>query len=1086
MDRATSETSIDSLVEEPPTLLTTSALAQHKKAIATIAPILEDFTPVLSKSEIVSPTQNAISRTVSNISAVSMGPGTAGSALPVNHSSPALEKVSSSPPPPTSAFPRSAMQSGNSLPPQTISSSSSLAGGQSKSRSLSTSSFLDSSSSLPQLPKIGTIGVCAMDNKVLSKPCRQILQRLLAQGEFETVIFGDKVILDEAIQNWPTCDFLISFFSTGFPLEKAIAYQKLRKPYCLNDLIMQKTLWDRRLCLQILKAANVPSPNRLVISRDGGPKIDKDMKKKLDAIGVTCERVAEPKWEMVDDDTLMIDGEIIKKPFVEKPVDGEDHNVYIYYAKKNGGGGRRLFRKIGNKSSEFDPDLNHIRTNGSFIYESFIDTDNFEDVKAYTVGTDYCHAETRKSPVVDGIVRRNTQGKEVRYSTELSPEEVQMAKNITTYFQQTICGFDLLRTNGKSYVIDVNGFSFVKNNDAYYDACARILRQKFIDAKVARRATNVPKSILTEKKQKWVFKGFVSVIRHADRTPKQKFKYSFKSPIFISLMKGYKEEIIIREVRDLLIVLKTIKVALAEKLEDEKKLIQLATALEKKVEFPGTKIQLKPSMNSETDEIEKVQLILKWGGEPTHSARYQASDVGEQYRQDVQLLNKNALNDIQIYTSSERRVFASAQLFAKSFVNEDELPDDFIKVRKDLLDDSNAAKDLMDKVKKKLKPLLRQGEEAPPQFAWPPKMPEPYVVIQRVVELMNYHNKIMTENFATKDVDSLQKEWCCHEDPFLFKERWDKLFQEFITVEKVHPSKISELYDTMKYDALHNRDFLRKIFIPASNARIDSISKSIVKQYPINILAMNDFRVNDSSLDGTSSSSEQSTSNNPVGSIGWILSSSYKPADDDEVEDQHTSPFDDKKYDNLRELYRLAKVLFDFICPQEYGIEDSEKLDIGLLTSLPLAKQILNDIESINATNSAATRIYFTKESHIYTLLNVLYESHIPMKIARNALPELDYLSQIVFEIYEAEGRVNGKKKHSIRLSLSPGCHTQDPLDVELDEKHYISCIRRINLTRHLDMDLVCDKLRSGFNRVKLPKKFIPVNITSPLEAVEP
>ncbi|GME79895.1 unnamed protein product [Ambrosiozyma monospora] len=101
------------------------------------------------------------------------------------------------------------------------------------------------------------------------------------------------------------------------------------------------------------------------------------------------------------------------------------------------------------------------------------------------------------------------------------------------------------------------------------------------------------------------------------------------------------------------------------------------------------------------------------------------------------------------------------------------------------------------------------------------------------------------------------------------------------------------------------------------------------------------------------------------------------------------------------------------------------------------------------------------------------------MKIARNALPELDYLSQIVFELYESED--SGEKKHSIRLSLSPGCHTQDPLDVQLDDQHYISCIRRINLTRHLDMDLVRQKLKSRFTRVSLPKKFIPVNISSPL-----
>ncbi len=455
-------------------------------------------------------------------------------------------------------------------------------------------------------------------------------------------------------------------------------------------------------------------------------------------------------------------------------------------------------------------------------------------------------------------------------------------------------------------------------------------------------------------------------------------------------------------------------------------------------------------------------------------------------------------------------------------------------MRKDLLDDSNAAKDVMDKVKKKLKLLLREGHKPDPQFAWPPNTPEPSAVVKKVVELMRFHRKVMRYNFkklnggATASLNaintgengeanaqsalgssltqaqstaSIQARWCCGEDPELFKERWEKLFTEFCDSEKVDPSKISELYDTMKFDALHNRQFLEWIFTPSSTMLEDEESGPTPS--PVEPSGKVKHSTSTHSLGkqerkaagADKQHDKESDKNNPnlahrMGLRRKSLMNPSSPQPDSSKESQEsyfklysgtggtTKAKLDVRLENLRELYKLAKVLFDFVCPQEYGISNEEKLEIGLLTSLPLLKEIVNDLEEVQASDDAKSFIYFTKESHIYTLLNCILEGGIKTKIARNAIPELDYLSHITFELYESEDKDADTFTYSIRIAITPGCHTIDPLDVQLDSKHEIGCAPRRSLTAHQDWKEVIETLRGKFGTVKLPRSFLAINVS--------
>ena len=134
------------------------------------------------------------------------------------------------------------------------------------------------------------------------------------------IIFGDDRILNEPACDWPTVDVLIAFYSAGFPLDKAEEYVRLRKPFVLNDLGMQRTLMDRRKVYDLLEKSGIDVPRHVYVSRDGY------VSHSAGAVGTGARQDLEEF-----DDHIEVNGVTINKPFVEKPVDADDHNVHIYY-----------------------------------------------------------------------------------------------------------------------------------------------------------------------------------------------------------------------------------------------------------------------------------------------------------------------------------------------------------------------------------------------------------------------------------------------------------------------------------------------------------------------------------------------------------------------------------------------------------------------------------------------------------------------------------------------------------------------------------------------------------------------------------
>lgn len=944
-----------------------------------------------------------------------------------------------------------------------------------------------------------TIGVCVMEKKVFSAPMGQILDRLQAFGEFETIYFGDKIILEDPIESWPICDCLIAFYSTGYPLEKAEAYAALRKPFLVNELEQQHLLHDRRKVYERLKLYGIPIPRYALVNRET-PYQELD-------------------YFVEEEDFVEVHGQCFWKPFVEKPIHGDDHSIMIYYPSYAGGGMKELFRKVGNRSSEFHPEVRRVRREGSYIYEEFKPTGG-TDVKVYTVGPEYAHAEARKSPVVDGVVMRNPDGKEVRYPVLLTPTEKQMAREVCIAFRQGVCGFDLLRSDGCSYVCDVNGWSFVKNSHKYYDDAACVLRKMFLDAKAPHLSSVIPPTLpwklnepvqpsegLTRQGsgiigtfgQAEELRCVIAILRHGDRTPKQKVKLKVTEEKLLKLMLKYnggrpRSETKLKSAVQLQDLLDATRMLVprtrpgresdseTEDFEHAEKLRQVKAVLEEGGHFSGIyrKVQLKPlkwvkitKSNGEEEEERPVEalMVLKYGGVLTHAGRKQAEDLGRYFRNNMYpgegtgllRLHSTYRHDLKIYSSDEGRVQMSAAAFAKGLLDlEGQLTPILVSlVSKDssMLDGLDNASIEMDEAKARLNEIITSGAKTVQngsfEVPWmvdgaglplnaSELLPKLVQLTKKVTEQVRLLAKDEDEGFTEPssydvirpydqgkalgktniDVDRIAAGLPCGSEGFLLMyARWKKLERDLYNErkERFDITQIPDVYDSCKYDLLHNAhlnleglDELFKVaqlladgvipneygINPTQKLKIGSkIARRLLGKVLIDLRNTREEAISVAEL--KSNQDHHSISKKAENEDAEYQSKLYIKNDDSRRTSTTSDTMDQDEDDDKETKYRLDPKYANVRTPERH----------------------------------VRTRLYFTSESHIHSLMNVLRYCNLDESlqeedslVCHNGLErlyktkELDYMSYIVLRMFEnTEVALEDPKRFRIEMTFSRG-----------------------------------------------------------------
>ncbi|ULU09990.1 hypothetical protein L5515_000466 [Caenorhabditis briggsae] len=459
--------------------------------------------------------------------------------------------------------------------------------------------------------------------------------------------------------------------------------------------------------------------------------------------------------------------------------------------------------------------------------------------------------------------------------------------------------------------------------------------------------------------------------------------------------------------------------------EDVKRWEQMRTVLEMYGHFSGInrKVQMKYLKERETktsdEELKRdgaaLLLILKWGGELTTAGNMQAEALGRLFRtlypgirrtdgksspEDTQglgflRLHSTYRHDLKIYASDEGRVQTTAAAFAKGLLAlEGELTPILMQMVKSantdgLLDDDCQARLYQTELKRYLHKALQADRDFTPQdylelnpnglrsiAAAMEFIKNPRKMCQEIAGYVEKMCGVIEEYSQTKPSGSTLY---LQESMDLAQRRWNKELREFRRKNKhgeveFDISKIPDIYDNIKYDMEHNPD-----------------------------LCINN-----------------------------------------EVE--------------FERMYLCVKNMADIVVPQEYGIKTENKMVIAQRVCTPLLRKIRNDLHRClenkeseetqtrldpRASQGIATpfrhvrtRLYFTSESHIHTLMNLIRYGNLcsvddkKWQRAMNFLSgvtEFNYMTQVVLMVYEDSRKEKDENdtapRFHIEILFSPGLY---------------------------------------------------------------